>query len=127
ALTNIYNYRFLERQLVYEMERVRNDAIDDLSVIMLDIDHFKQVNDTYGHQSGNDILYMFARKLEAALPPGGYVGRYGGEEFVYILPEVSKNEAIEFAEVLREEIRNHAFRIIPDLGDDKYPVDVFVT
>ena len=69
-------------------------ALYDLSVVMLDIDHFKQVNDTYGHQSGNDILYMLAKKLEAALPVGGIVGRYGGEEFVYILPGISKMEAV---------------------------------
>lgn len=127
ALTKLYNYRYLEEKLHFEMERMRMGDIDDLSVVMLDIDHFKKVNDTYGHQSGNNILYGFARVLEKNLPDLGTIGRYGGEEFVYILPGFSKAEAVAFAEQLRLLIRQHAFTIIPDLGDDKYPVKVSIT
>jgi len=127
ALTELYNYGYLEERLSYEMDRLKNKAIKSLSVVMLDIDHFKHVNDTYGHQSGNDILYMFARKLEAAIPKGGTVGRYGGEEFVYILPGMEKNEAVEFAENLRAEISRHDFIIIPDLVEEKYPLSVNIT
>ncbi|MEK4714442.1 sensor domain-containing diguanylate cyclase [Sporosarcina sp. FSL K6-5500] len=127
ALTELYNYGYLEERLTYEMDRLKNNAIKSLSVVMLDIDHFKQVNDTYGHQSGNDILHMFARKLEAALPNGGTVGRYGGEEFVYILPGMEKTEAVEFAENLRAEISSYDFTIIPDLVEDKYPLIVHIT
>jgi diguanylate cyclase (GGDEF)-like protein len=127
ALTSLYNYKYLEEQLTYEMDRLENEAINNLSVVMLDIDHFKQVNDTYGHQSGNDILHMFARKLEAALPVGGTVGRYGGEEFVYILPEMSKAKAVEFAEDLRAAIGGHDFAIIPDLVEDRHPLIVNIT
>lgn len=127
ALTKLYNYRYLEEKLHAEMDRMSMGDIDDLSVIMLDIDHFKKVNDTFGHQSGNDILYGFARILEKALPYHGTIGRYGGEEFVYILPNFSKAEAVDFAERLRMLIKEHAFTIIPDLGEDKYPVKVFIT
>ncbi|KAA0965341.1 diguanylate cyclase [Sporosarcina sp. ANT_H38] len=127
ALTKLYNYRFLEEQLVYEMDRLKNKEIDSLSVVMLDIDHFKQVNDRYGHQSGNDILYMFARKLEAALPVGGTVGRFGGEEFVYILPDMTKADAVNFAEYLLDEIGGHDFTIIPDLVEDIQPLIVHIT
>jgi diguanylate cyclase (GGDEF)-like protein len=127
ALTKLYNYRYLEEKLQFEMERMRMGDIDDLSVVMIDIDHFKKVNDTFGHQSGNDILYGFARILEKNLPNFGTVGRYGGEEFVYILPGFSKSEAVDFAELLRLNIRQHAFTIIPDLGDDKYPAKVSIT
>lgn len=127
ALTKLYNYRYLEEKLHAEMDRMDMGDIDDLSVIMLDIDHFKKVNDTFGHQSGNDILYGFARILEKALPDHGTIGRYGGEEFVYILPNFSKAEAVDFAERLRLLIKDHAFTIIPDLGEDKYPVKVFIT
>lgn len=127
ALTGLYNYRYLEERLTYEMDRLKNNAIKNLSVVMLDIDHFKQVNDTYGHQSGNDILGMLAKKLEAALPIGGTVGRYGGEEFVYILPGIAKKEAVEFAESLRAEIGEHDFTIVPDLVEDKYPLVVRIT
>lgn len=127
ALTGLYNYRYLEERLTYEMDRLKNNAIKNLSVVMLDIDHFKQVNDTYGHQSGNDILGMLAKKLEAALPIGGTVGRYGGEEFVYILPGIAKKEAVEFAESLRAEIGEHNFTIVPDLVEDKHPLVVRIT
>ena len=79
ALTKLYNYRYLDEKLATEVERLNNGHLDTLSVVLIDIDHFKQVNDTYGHHSGNDILYMLARKLEEAVPTGGFVGRYGGE------------------------------------------------
>jgi diguanylate cyclase (GGDEF)-like protein len=127
ALTELFNYRYLEERLTYEMDRLIRKEINDLSVVMLDIDYFKQVNDTYGHQSGNDILHMFARKLESALPAEGTVGRYGGEEFVYILPGISKVGAVEFAENLRSEIGAHDFTIIPDLLGDKRPLDIHIT
>lgn len=127
ALTGLYNYRYLEERLTYEMDRLKNNEINDLSVVMLDIDYFKQVNDTYGHQSANDILVMLAKKLEAALPFGGTISRYGGEEFVFILPGIAKKEAVEFDESLRVEIGGHDFTIIPDLVEDKHPYVVRIT
>ena len=127
ALTKLYNYKYLEDRLRYEMDRLNHKEIDDLSVVMLDIDHFKKVNDTYGHQSGNDILTMLARKLEDSLPVGGTVGRYGGEEFVFILPDVKKKDAVEFAENLRTTIGGYGFTIIQDLADNKNPMKVNIT
>ena len=127
ALTGLYNYKYLEERLTYEKDRLTNNSIKNLSVIMLDIDYFKQVNDSYGHQSGNDILAMLAKKLEAALPLGGTVGRYGGEEFVYILPGIAKKDAVEFAENLRGQIGEHDFTINPDLVEDKDPIIVRIT
>ncbi|WHT47602.1 sensor domain-containing diguanylate cyclase [Sporosarcina thermotolerans] len=127
ALTSLYNYRYLEDRLHYEMERMQKKDIEDLSVIMLDIDRFKVVNDTYGHQSGNDILKELAKVLKGVLPEDGTVGRYGGEEFIYLLPGFSKSEALEFAEKLRETIRQHTFSIIPDLSSDKRKIEVNIT
>ncbi|MER2090146.1 MAG: sensor domain-containing diguanylate cyclase [Sporosarcina sp.] len=127
ALTKLYNYRYLEEQLAYEMDRLKNNAIDNLSVVMLDIDHFKKVNDRYGHQSGNDILSQFAKKLESAVPASGTLGRYGGEEFVYILPGMSKEDSVEFAENLRAEIGGHSFEILPDLDSKRHPLVVLIT
>lgn len=127
ALTKLYNYRHLEERLHFEMNRMQKGDIQDLSVVMLDIDHFKKVNDTYGHQSGNDILYSLARILEEQLPDYGTVGRYGGEEFVYILPDFTKQEAVDFANHLRLIIRHHAFSITSDLSMDKQSIDVFIT
>ncbi|MFJ7933518.1 sensor domain-containing diguanylate cyclase [Sporosarcina sp. NPDC096371] len=127
ALTGLYNYRYLGDILALLMEQVKNNDYKDLSVVMLDIDYFKNVNDTYGHQSGNDILFQFARKLEAALPENGIVGRYGGEEFVFILPGKSKDEAYAFAEKLRTEIAGQDFLISPDLFDDENPQIIRIT
>ncbi|WP_232843437.1 sensor domain-containing diguanylate cyclase [Sporosarcina beigongshangi] len=127
ALTGLYNYRYLEEQLTYQMGQVTSDGSVNLSVVMLDIDYFKKINDEYGHQSGNDILYILAKKLEAALPEDGIVGRYGGEEFVFILPGMTKSEAYDFAEDLRAKIGGHNFLIVPDLGEDKYPTVIHIT
>lgn len=127
ALTNLYNYRFSEKHLAYEYNRFNQHQIDVLSVVMLDIDHFKRVNDTYGHQSGNDILASLARKLEAMLPTDGIVARYGGEEFVFLLPGVSKSAALAFAEEVRLEIAGHPFIITSDLDKEKSQQNVYVT
>ncbi|MDN4607146.1 sensor domain-containing diguanylate cyclase [Sporosarcina highlanderae] len=127
ALTNLYNYRYLEERLHYEMDRMEKRDIDDLSVVMLDIDRFKVVNDTYGHQSGNDILKGLAEVLKDALPENGTVGRYGGEEFIFLLPGFSKTDALKFAEQIRNTIKEHPFIIIPDLSPDKHEIVVNIT
>ena len=117
ALTKLYNYNYLEERLEIEMAKLKKGVLDELSVLILDIDYFKNVNDTYGHQSGNDILSSLAGILEETVPEEGIVARYGGEEFVYLLPNKSKQEAMYFAEQLRQRIENHKFEIISDLGD----------
>ena len=127
TLTKLYNYIHLEEQLELEMIKVNNGLVDDLSVLILDIDLFKNVNDAYGHQSGNDILYSLARILEDLLPKGGIVGRYGGEEFVYLLPGMSKVNAEYFAEEVRLTVENHVFHIYSDLGENRSTVEVSIT
>lgn len=127
ALTNLYNYRYLEEQLRIEMDRIHTKELEQLSLVMLDIDRFKGVNDTYGHQSGNDILCQLARILEEEIPPNSTVGRYGGEEFVFILPNFSKQEATEYAHDLRHRIKKHPFTIKPDLAQDKQTCELFIT
>lgn len=127
SLTKLYNYRYLEEQIEYEIDLVNSGHLEELSILILDIDHFKKINDTYGHQSGNDILVHLARLFEEMLPDGGVIGRYGGEEFVYILPSISKSEALVFAEHLRLKIESVPFRITPDLGSTRIPLDVYIT
>lgn len=127
GLTKLYNYHFLEERLTYEQQRLERSDITSLSVIMLDIDHFKQVNDTYGHASGNDVLVELAAILNEATPEGGIVGRYGGEEFIFILPGVEKKQAYHIAEYLRLKIEAHRFHIKPDLEDDKKEVTIAIT
>ncbi len=87
ALTGTFNRRYLMEQLPRELDRCRRYAYP-LSVIMCDIDHFKQVNDVHGHAAGDDVLQQFARAHAevASAPTSDWVARYGGEEFLIVLP-----------------------------------------
>jgi diguanylate cyclase (GGDEF)-like protein len=87
------------------------------SVILLDIDHFKSVNDSYGHQSGNEVLILLAKRLEAFMGDRGIVARYGGEEFIILLPEADEIECYDIAEQLRFFISDTSFEVNNDLTD----------
>ena len=84
---------------------------DVASLIMTDIDHFKQVNDTFGHDIGDCVLRDVAFLLRDAVAnaPGGAAGRWGGEEFFLLLPHTELHEAIEVAEALRKKVEDHEF------------------
>lgn len=115
SLTKLYNYRYLEEKLEEEMKKLRSGRISSLSVLLLDIDHFKMINDQFGHESGNMALRQLGQLLQQLLPPRATVGRYGGEEFVYILPEMTKDQANHFAEQVRQTISSYHFDVEPDL------------
>lgn len=127
ALTKLYNYRYLEQTLTMMMKKINEGLIDELSVVMLDIDYFKKVNDTYGHQSGNDILMMLAEKLKVKVPEGSIIARYGGEEFIFLLNGIGKEGALVFAEELRVDIERSEFAVNPYLGDNQTAVVVRIT
>ena len=101
SLTGLYNRRYMEVHLqkLLQKNREQNKA---LCVLMLDIDHFKSVNDTHGHGVGDQVLKIFADRLKDNLRSFDLVARMGGEEFVCILPEVS----IEMAHIVAERLRN---------------------
>ena len=87
ALTGAYNRRYLMEQLPREVERCRRYAYP-LSVIMCDIDHFKQINDDYGHAAGDDVLQQFVARIQKSIRNNSdWIARYGGEEFLLVLPE----------------------------------------
>lgn len=109
ALTKLYNYRYFEKHLTEEFEKLYQFERSVLSLIILDIDHFKAVNDTYGHQSGNEILSELADRLSKLVGSRGTVARYGGEEFVVLLPEANKEDAFQMAEMIRQAIANWPF------------------
>jgi diguanylate cyclase (GGDEF)-like protein len=111
ALTSIYNYRYFENLLNEEFAKLSSFERRELALIILDIDHFKSVNDTYGHQSGNEVLIELATRLRDKVGPYGTVARYGGEEFVILLPEVEKKAAYQFAEQIRQTIANEPFTL----------------
>ncbi|WP_216828817.1 sensor domain-containing diguanylate cyclase [Alkalihalobacterium elongatum] len=115
SLTGLYNYRSFERLLIEEYERSIIQK-EKLSVILLDLDHFKAVNDSYGHQAGNDVLCQLADLLEKTIGDGGIVARYGGEEFVIMLKETNSTVALMKAEELRNRIATNKFQIYNDLS-----------
>jgi two-component system cell cycle response regulator len=109
-LTQLVNRRALTIRLVTEMERVRRYNAP-LAMLLLDLDHFKLVNDTYGHLGGDDVLFAVASVLQRAVRSVDTVARYGGEEFVIVLPETGKQGAMAFAERIRERLASHRFSI----------------
>jgi len=108
ALTGWPNRRYLEQRLQEELARVkRNNGL--VSCILFDIDHFKQINDNYGHQAGDEVLQQMAKRLRKTLRHGDIAARYGGEEFIIVLPEVAKEATLEFAERLRLLVQDESF------------------
>jgi two-component system cell cycle response regulator len=108
GLTGIENRRSLEDRL----KDMWNHSVrlhEPLALVMCDIDKFKSVNDNYGHQAGDAVLKEFARLLKDEAREIDRVGRYGGEEFLLILPGTVLDAAVTFAERLREKVENHTF------------------
>lgn len=105
-LTGLPNHRTLVERLDEALKQIRASG-GSCSVIFMDVDHFKAINDCYGHQVGDTVLSNFARLVKSGLRPGDWVGRWGGEEFVAILPETDSLEALNIAEGLRKRIERH--------------------
>lgn len=99
-LTGLYNRRHLDAQLPELLAQAARQA-EPLSVLILDLDHFKQVNDLHGHQAGDEVLRHAARQITRHTRASDLVCRYGGEEFVVVLPGVAPAQAAEQAEALR--------------------------
>lgn len=127
GLTKLYNYRYLDEALEECMVKVNSGELKNLSVIMMDIDRFKGINDKYGHQSGNEILIALADLLTEIVGDEGTVARYGGEEFVVLLPDYSKDLALLFAENIRKEIEIRDFIIQSDLDENRSTISVNIT
>lgn len=107
-LTGLLNRRAIFERLDHEMARSRREN-RALSVAILDVDHFKQVNDTYGHLAGDDVLREMALRIQDQLRKYDVVGRYGGEEFLIVLPGVALGEALKIAERVRKNIVKTTF------------------
>ena len=106
-LTKFYNREYLTRKLPEEIARERRYG-DSLSLIFCDIDHFKKINDTYGHQTGDKVLIEFANCLSKCIRTDiDWIGRYGGEEFIIVLPETPLDGAARLAERLRKVVADH--------------------
>jgi diguanylate cyclase (GGDEF)-like protein len=100
GLTGVHNRRYLENHLASEYDRARRYGTH-FSVAMFDLDHFKHVNDTYGHLGGDAVLVDVSRRVVELLRSSDMCGRYGGEEFAVVLPETNLEGARQFGERLR--------------------------
>jgi diguanylate cyclase (GGDEF)-like protein/PAS domain S-box-containing protein len=111
-LTNVYNRRFFMQMLEQEMERTRRYG-KSFSVIMFDLDHFKSVNDRFGHAAGDMVLKSVADMIKGRIRKTDYFARWGGEEFIILLPETSVEDAAGLAEELRKHLNSMT---LPEVG-----------
>jgi two-component system, cell cycle response regulator len=107
-LTGVYNYRFFSEKLSDEIKRATRYH-QALSLIMVDIDWFKRINDTYGHEMGNVLLKGIVRVIASNIRDTDTLARYGGEEFIIILPQTEHDDAQVIAERIRSEIEHSSF------------------
>ena len=108
GLTGLDNRRHIEERLQESFEHASR-LNEPLSVVMCDLDKFKSVNDSYGHQAGDAVLQQFAAILRGTAREIDRLGRYGGEEFLCVLPGTVLDAAVTFAERVRKEVEGHAF------------------
>jgi diguanylate cyclase (GGDEF)-like protein len=123
GLTGLHNRRRLMESLADEVRRSER-LKHNFAVLMVDVDHFKKYNDTFGHPAGDDVLARVAAMLREATREVDDVARYGGEEFVVVLPETAMPEALEIAERVRARVASEAFpgrRITVSIGVAEYP------
>lgn len=131
GLTELFNHRYFQGFLDRELSRARRYT-RPLSLIMIDLDHFKGINDTYGHQAGDLVLKRVAVAVRAQARDVDLVARYGGEEFMVVLPETGKREAHALAERIRLSVREQRhplpdgsgeIQVTISLGVASYPED----
>ena len=122
ALTQLFNRGHWEERLRHEFARMQRSK-QDSTLVMFDIDHFKKVNDTYGHPAGDEVIREISRRLKRTKRNVDIAGRYGGEEFAILLLDTSPDQALYFAERLRKvvertpiEYEEHSIKVTISLG-----------
>lgn len=113
-LTGFFNYRHLRATLEVEMERSRRTGLPT-ALVMMDLDWFKRINDTYGHEAGNQTLIFVTKRWRAQIRKVDIPCRYGGEEFIVIMPGTRLMEAVQVA----ERLRNAISEVPMDLGEHR--------
>lgn len=121
GLTGLWNFRYLSMSLAREIERSTRFE-RPLAVLMLDLDHFKLVNDAHGHARGDSVLRELAQRVQEQIREVDTFARYGGEEFVVVLPETTVEGATQLAERICEAVRREPFRL-----DGEEPLDITVS
>ncbi len=107
-LTELFNFRYFRNKLSDELRRADRYR-QRFSILMMDLDHFKKINDVYGHQTGNIVLRELSGIIKQCVRDVDIVARYGGEEFVVILPQTGDNDAMIIAERIRSTVQNSFF------------------
>lgn len=120
SLTGLFNRRAFDKKIQEEFERSKRYH-NSLSVLLLDIDNFKTINDTYGHPAGDATLVKISETIREKTRQSDFPARYGGEEFVLILPETDQDSALQVASKVHESIRTI------DLGTTSHPFSVTVS
>jgi diguanylate cyclase (GGDEF)-like protein len=128
-LTHLFNRRYLEETLERELARAAREDYS-LCVIMIDLDHFKRVNDTHGHQAGDEVLKALALTLSEQCRRGDFACRFGGEEFVVVMPNINMDTAYERAENIRQSLNSlhvpygqYKLTITISMGIACYPIN----
>ncbi len=111
-LTGLYNRRYFFSCLNQEYERAKRYPQNEFSVVMLDIDHFKRINDTYGHVAGDMVLRQLAKIMKESARNIDIPSRFGGEEFIILLPQTPLKGGISFAQRLRKEVESYPFEAL---------------
>ena len=119
ALTGVRNRRWFMTQAALEFERATRHG-RALALVLIDVDHFKRVNDEHGHQTGDRLLVEIAQTCAATLRRTDLLARFGGEEFIVLLPETGQREAVRLAERMRQAVQ-------AGLRDPRHPLQVPVT
>ena len=118
-LTGLWNRATLRDLLARELDRARTSNLQT-GLLMLDLDHFKNINDTWGHQAGDAVLQEASRRIRHSVRSYDFVGRYGGEEFCIVMPGCSDNQARKRAEMIRLAVCSEPFRV----GDAVIPLTI---
>lgn len=109
SLTKLFNRLRLDQKLMEEFQHAKR-YLHPLSVIIIDVDHFKEVNDTFGHQIGDSVLKEIAQQIKSGIRVTDFAGRWGGEEFLIICPETPNEGVMDLAEALRKKIEQWTFQ-----------------
>ena len=114
SLTNLWNHAAIFDRLEQEISRAQRQGIP-LGVLMADLDYFKQINDNFGHVAGDEVLRRVANIFKSMIRPYDAVGRYGGEEFMFVLPGCDSETTLRLAERLREEVAQQRVDSCPNV------------
>jgi two-component system cell cycle response regulator len=126
GLTGLHNRSYFERHLATLVEQATSKG-RPLSLLIIDIDHFKTINDTFGHAAGDAVLRDFSERLRRSIRGIDLASRYGGEEFVVAMPETESSFACLAAERIRERISSERFLVAPDIAPIAVTVSIGIS